>query len=191
MSIRSLKLREIKHSKVSMMNLGEGTEMTRLDPAIIRHQIENLLIQCPELAEDEVLRADMIEGETEAHEFLRTAEDKRREACVFIGALEALINEMCARRSRFRRREEAMRQIAFTVMETAGLRKIEMALATYSIRAGTPKVVITDETLIPENLCRVIVEPDKTKIRERLQSGSRVQGAVLSNPEPCLSIRTK
>ena len=32
----------------------------------IRQQITALLLECPELGEDEVLRADMIEGNTDA-----------------------------------------------------------------------------------------------------------------------------
>lgn len=163
----------------------------RLDLKIVKHQIDTLLVMCPELAEDEILLADMIEGETDAHEFLRSIETKRREAVTMAGALAININGLNERRERFSRREQAMRNLAFKVMEVANIRKIEMPEATYSLRNGTPKVIITDETLLPDVLCRINREPDKTKIKELLTNGSPVRGAELSNSEPSLAIRTK
>ena len=43
----------------------------RLDPAVIRHQVDGLLAAYPELVEDEVLRLDMIEGSTDLVDFVR------------------------------------------------------------------------------------------------------------------------
>ena len=163
----------------------------RLDPAIIRHQIENLLIQCPELAEDEVLRADMIEGETEAHEFLRTVEIRRQATHILANALATYIAELSVRMARFERRETSMRELAFKVMSAANLRKIEMPEATYSIRAGTPKVVIIDEAQLPADAFRIKKEVDRQTIKSWLNAGQEVPGATLSNAEQTLSIRTK
>jgi hypothetical protein len=164
----------------------------RLDPAIIKHQIENLLIQCPDLEDDDILRADMIEAETEAFDFLRTIEERRREAIAMAGACATTIAELEVRRDRFTRREKAMRALAFKVMEAGDIRKpVELPEATYSIRNGTPKVIITDEQLIPDLLCRIKREPDKKRIGEMLKDGKEVRGAELSNAEPTLAIRTK
>jgi hypothetical protein len=159
---------------------------------LVRLQISNLLVQYPELAEDDVLRADCIEAETEAHEFLRAVETRRREAATMAGAIATNIADLELRQQRFVRRENSMRALAFKVMEAAEVTKpIELPEATYSIRKGTPKVIITDETLLPDDLCRVTREPDKAKIKENLTNGSPVKGAELSNAEPSLSIRTK
>jgi hypothetical protein len=155
------------------------------------HAINNLLVTNPELEEDEQLRADMIEGETDAHEFLRVVERKRQEASALAGALASNIAELEERQKRFERREQAMRRLAFKVMEAADLKKIELAEATLSMRNGSRKVVISDDTAIPDSLCRIRKEPDRTAIKAMLESGAEVPGCVLSNGEPTISIRTR
>ena len=163
----------------------------RLDPQIIRQQIERILLIHPELVEDDQLRADMVEGSTEAHDFLREVEKRRREASMLIEACLVTMDDLQQRVERLNRREHAMRQLAFKVMEAADLKKCELPEATLSIRNGTPKVIITDEALLPDILCRIEREPDKTKIKELLAAGNEVRGCILSNAEPTLAIRTR
>jgi len=162
-----------------------------LDPLVVQQQISNLLLQVPELSEDDVLRADMIESETEAHDLLRQLETTRREATTMAAGIASTIVELEARLHRFERREEAMRRIIFRIMELANLRKVELPEATLSVRQGNSKVIITDEAIIPDILCRIKREPDKKRLREMLVAGQVVRGAVLSNQESVLSIRTK
>ena len=163
----------------------------RLDVDHIRQQISNLLLACPELAEDEILRADMIEGETDANEFLIACEKKRVEAKWLAASIEFHQEELDERKKRFERSEQAMRELMFKVMQAADLRKLELPAATLSIRPGVPKVIITIEELLPLEMWRFTKSPDKTKIKETIQGGTPVPGATLSNAEPTLSIRTK
>lgn len=163
----------------------------RLDPNHVRQQIDNLLLQFPELLEDDVLRADMLEAETDLHDLIRMLERKRQEACSLAGAIASNIAELGVRQERFERREQAMRAAMFKLLQWADVRKLELPEATLSVRNGTQKVVITDETAIPEALMRVKREPDRIKIKEWLTTVIPVPGAYLSNAEPTLSIRTK
>src|SRR4051812_41752779 len=96
----------------------------RFDVNAIRSQIESLLSTEPELAEDDILRADMIEAETDAHEFLRALEHERREAAALAEAIDGTLALMMARKERFNRRDKAMRALMLRVMETAGANKI-------------------------------------------------------------------
>lgn len=158
----------------------------------IRQQIGNLLVSYPELAEDEILRADMIEAETEAHEFLRIIERKRQEAASMAGAIAENIAELGLRQERFERREKAMRAIAFKIMETADLKKLEMPEATYSVRNGQQKLVgDANPEDMPHPYKRVKHELNRAAIKEALQEGIKVRGFELSNAEPSLTIRTK
>lgn len=163
----------------------------RLDPNIIRQQIANLLTTCPELAEDDVLRADMIEGETEAFTFLSIIARKIGETDALLDGTATYIAELSERAGRLNRRCVSLRTLAFKTMEAADIKKAELAEATLSIRAGGRKVVITQESEIPGHLVKVVRSPDKTAIREKLLAGEYVPGAELSNAEPSLSIRTK
>lgn len=163
----------------------------RLDPNIIKQQINNLLLQFPEMEEDETLRADMIEGGTDLHDFLRMIERQRQQATHMAGAIASNIAELGLRQERFERREQAIRTLMFKIMQYAHQRNAELPEATISIRAGTQKVIITDEALITPDYIRIVQSPDKTKIKEALTSGQDVSGAELSNAEPTLSIKTK
>lgn len=154
-------------------------------------EITALLLAHPELDEDEVLRADSIEGETTAFEFLS-------KIVRLIGATQAIatgtaeyIGELNERKARLERREMALRSLIFKVMNTVELRKAELPEATLSVRNGTPKVVIVNEHEIPVEFFRIKKEPDKSRIKAALVAHEHVPGAALSNAEPTLAILTK
>jgi hypothetical protein len=163
----------------------------RFDPNSVRQQIYNLLAQHPELAEDEILLSDMIEGETQAFDFLSAVVRKIGEAQALAGGLDQYISELSERKKRIGRREEGLRKLAFDVMQAAGLPKAELPEATISVRAGRPKVIITDDASLPDRCFRIKKEVDKKQIEELLKSGREVPGAALSNAEPVLTIRIK
>jgi hypothetical protein len=163
----------------------------RLDPAIVKRQIDNLLVQWPELAEDEQLRADMIEGETDAFEFLRLIERKRQDACTLAGAVAGNIAELELRQKRFERREQAMRALAHKIMDAAKLRTIELPEATNIIAKGRDSVIVNDEEAVPLALCKVKFSPDKTAIKEVLDAGVDVSWAEIKTGDPVLTVRTK
>jgi hypothetical protein len=165
--------------------------MKSLDPIFVQRQILELFAGHPELEEDDVLRADMIEGSTDTFEFLRDIVRK-------IGATQAIasgtadyIGELQERKARLERREYALRQLIFKVMNSADLRKAELAEGTLSIRNGVPKVVIVNEHEIPKEFLRIKTEPDKIRIKAALQAHEDVPGCVLSNAEASLTIYVK
>lgn len=162
----------------------------RLKADEIKRHIEFLLAAYPEMGEDETLRSDMIEGETDAFEFLSNLTRKIGEAKALTEGTDLYVKELRERTARVDRRIEGLRFLAFKIMESANLKKAELPEATLSIRNGVPKVVITDETALPDIAVRIKREPDKTRIKELLQEGP-VAGACLSNAEPTLSIRVK
>lgn len=165
--------------------------MTKINPIQVRQAIANLLLQYPDLAEDDVLRADMIEGETEAFDFLAQAVRNIGERQALANGIAEYAKELGERRARMERGVEALRALAFKVMSDADLRKVELPEATLSIRNGVPKVVITDETALPADCVKTTVAPDKTAIKEKLVTGQEVPGACMSNAEPTLAIRIK
>lgn len=162
----------------------------RPNPAEIKLQIDAILSAFPELAEDEILRADMLEGETSLFDYLRQIEQRRQESFGQAVALEMIINLWKERKARYDRRDEGFRKLIFNLLQHAGLKKLEIPEATFSIRNGSPKVIITDEMNLPDDLCRYKREPDKSKIKAALLDGP-VTGAELSNLEPTLAIRIK
>lgn len=165
--------------------------MHKLDAEQIRQQITALQLECPELAEDDVLRADMVEAETDAHEFLRQLLRERSLTLAMMDALASTVFEFNARRGRFERREAALCKLMHKILDAADLKKWELPEGTLGIRKGVPKVIIFEPKDIPEGYLRVTVEPDKTLIGAALKAGANVPGATLSNAEPTLSIRIR
>jgi hypothetical protein len=162
-----------------------------LNPIVVKAQIDNLLAAYPALAEDEILRADMIEGATDAFDLLAKLVACIEETDVLLDGIAARLAEFKERVTRLENRKHGLRSLIFKLMEAADLKKAELPTATLSIRAGAPKVIITDEAALPDLLCRLKREPDKARIKEMLSDGHEVRGAALSNSEPSLSIRVK
>jgi Siphovirus Gp157 len=165
--------------------------MKNLELVYLQQEITQLLLTYPELETDEVLRADNIEGQTGAFEFLSKIVRE-------IGATKALRegtvgyrNELDERIARLERREYALRTLIFKVMGAAELKRCELSEATLSIRTGQQKVVIVDERDLPEEFIRIKREPDKVRIKAALTAREEVPGAALSNAEPVLAIAIK
>src|SRR6478609_292355 len=153
-----------------------------------RRDLETLLAINPELAEDDVLRLDMIEGETTALDILDKLIQAEREAKVLQEGITAEMDRLSKRMWRFVDRQRLIRKYIMQIMEAANLRKVERPAATVSIANGRPKVVIIDESLIPPAYIRTKTEVDKESIGKTLKAMGEVPGATLSNPEPQLRI---
>lgn len=165
--------------------------MRPLDPAIIKQQVENLKLAFPDLLDEDDDWQLALESETDVKEYLRTVERKREDAEALEEALATTIEALRQRKARFERREQAMRALLFAAMQWADLRKVELPEATLSVRDGVPKVLITDESQIPDEFMRIRKEPDKIKIKEALNGFAEVPGAAMSNIEPVLAVRVK
>lgn len=161
-----------------------------LHPDSVRQEIARLMLTYPELSEDEVLRADMIEGATNVHEFLSYVVRRIGERQALASGIADYAKDIGERKARVERSVEALRELSFKIMNDAKLRKIELPEATLSVRAVPPKVIITDEENLPDIACKFKREPDKTKIKELLATGT-VPGAEMSNGSETLSIRIK
>lgn len=161
----------------------------RMEPAFIKAQIQTLLASFPELADDEILRRDSIEAETDAMELLKKLVRDCGETEGAIEGLKSYIGELETRKDRFARRKEAIRQLAFQIMDAASLPSLRLPEATLTIRQGTAKVVITDEKKIPEQFFRIKREVAKDELKTALKSGQLIEGAELSNGQPTLAIR--
>lgn len=161
----------------------------QIDPALIEREIQALIAEYPELADDEDLRASMIEGSTEAFDILARCIEHEANAKAMSTALASRMDDLKLRVNRFEKRREAMRDLIFRIMTAANLRKAELAEATISIRPGAPKVVVTAEAELPDDYFRTTRSVDKAAIRDAIKAGKFVPGAELSNGEDTLSIR--
>lgn len=162
-----------------------------LDAQFVKAEIAKLIEAYPDLAEDESLRADMVEGETDAVRIIERALAERQEAETMAGAIKARAIDLAARQSRFERKSEAMRKLIKSVMQAADLPKVQLTEATLSIQAPRISVEITDVNELPQGYVRIKREPDKTAIKTALMGGDEIPGATLAYGDETLSIRVK
>lgn len=165
------------------------TNFLQADVASVLADIDALLAAYPELAEDEDLRADMLEGETDLHSVLTRLVAIERDADAMIKAIADRARDLSGRKARYEKRKDAMRGLMLRVMQAAGATKAPLAEATVSVGKGRTGVDIVDADALPDTLVRVERVPDKKAIMERLAANENVPGAVLREATATVTVR--
>jgi hypothetical protein len=158
---------------------------------LAKYQIfkERLVADFPS-ADEETLR-DTLQGITDLHEMIAAV---IRSALVDEALREGLRSRLEDMRSRMTRLEERglkKRQLALEAMTEAGLTKLEQPDFTASAREGTPSLLVTFETLIPQSYW--LPQPAKLSrqaLLSDLKRGLSVAGAQPS-PKPIVSLATR
>lgn len=153
-----------------------------------RRDLTALLAAHPELEFDDVLCMDMIEGATNTLELLDELIRAEQDAHILEERIDVEVDRLKKRQERFSHRRQLIRKYMMQLMEAAGLKKVERPVATVSIAAGRPKVVITDAEKLFDSYVRIKREPNKEAIKQAFEEGRTVYGAILSNAEPVLRI---
>lgn len=93
------------------------------------------------------------------------------------------------RRDRYLARRDLLKQLTFDLFEILGERARSGQLASAHLATSKPGVVIIDEQLLDDRFVQIKRIPNKTTIRQALDDGEVVDGAVLSNPATIVAVR--
>jgi len=158
----------------------------------LRIEIDAMLREYPELAEDAALRADMLEGATDIKEILISLNRALDDTNALQAGVQSRIELLHDREERFGLRVQFIRGLIFKVLETAQLKKCELPEATLSLR-NNPQALIgnADPVSLPDDLVKITRTIDRKKVREALEAGQEVPGFQLSNAPPSLNVRVK
>lgn len=154
-------------------------------------EITDLLAVYPELEEDENLRADTLEGETDINNVLAKLVQEREAAYAMAEGVKVPVNDLRERKARLERRGDGYGEAIERVMSAAGLSKVTLPSATISVSQAAPSVVIEDETKLPDRFIRTKREPDKAAINAAIKEGLEIPGVVVSNGGSRLTVRVK
>jgi Siphovirus Gp157 len=160
-----------------------------LSAAVAAHRelVDHIKALYPE--ENEETLADTIAGETQLDgavlAVLREALWREAQSKAISGMIEKLRD----RKTRLEVGADSLRAVALKAMQDAGRQSIKASDMSVSIGRGLPKIIITDETMIPSVFVRIKREPDRTAIRNDLQAGNNVPGATLGNAADVMRIR--
>jgi hypothetical protein len=96
-----------------------------------------------------------------------------------------------ARAKRFGARADELRGVAFAALDALGKTRLVAGDLTVSLRAGRQTAVVTDEEKIPDEYFDVefIRKLNKKRLNEDVEAGVVVEGAVLGNARPVLTIK--
>jgi hypothetical protein len=150
-------------------------------------------LQAAELDEQCIL--DTLEGETNLNEALAEVAQSALEDEAMAEGLTGLIQSLQERKSRLEKPGETKRTLIIMAMETRRIEKRQAAERHPLGRATKPKLVVTDESLVPAQYFKP-VDPvlDKAALKAALESlkpGKTIPGAELSNGGVSLTIRVK
>jgi hypothetical protein len=158
----------------------------------LRLEIEALLREFPDLADDEILRADMLEGETDIREIVTSVNRMMEDAKALRDGTVARLDELASRKGRFQQRMDFGRELIRKILESAQIRKLELAEVTVSLRNNAPALMGEhDPESMPSEFCKVTRTIDRKKVREALEAGRDVEGFYLSNAAPSLMVKVK
>jgi hypothetical protein len=163
-----------------------------LDLAAITYRTIRDRIRTEDPQIDEQTLADTVEGLTDLHQIVIAIIRSALADEALVTGLKCRIADMQGRLDRLQDRASKRRQIAKDVMVELDLKKITAPDFTVSIRPGTPALLVLDEAAVPS----IYWEPREPRLNRQellseLKEGAEIEGVVLSNPEPVLSVRTK
>lgn len=144
------------------------------------------------LGDDADMIATTVEGETNLHEAIAAAVRRLAELEALSDGIDLLAGALSVRKERFSKQRQSIREAIAVAMEAAELRKLELPLATVSLTATAPKVIVSDESAIPTNWMKA--QPpklDKEAITKALKDGATIPGATLSNGGQTIALRFK
>jgi hypothetical protein len=167
--------------------------MTNFNIDELRRQIEAVIRNNPDVFEDdERLKLDTLEGATDMFSALMQLFDASSDAAGLINAMTQRMASLQERRARYARRVEVLRGLMLSVLQSADVKRIELPDATLSQRNTQPQLVgEIDVNTLPDDLCTIKREPNRTAIRKALLDQREVPGVWLSNSEPGLMVRVK
>ncbi len=138
------------------------------------------------VGDDEIAKADMIEGETNLNEAMERVAERLSDLETLCDSLKAREDKLAARRRRLEEQQKNHRTAMLTAMEVAGVKRLELAIATVSRKPIAASAVVTNEADVPAEFWRR-GEPklDKkallTALKAAHDEGRTIPGAQLSN----------
>jgi hypothetical protein len=152
-------------------------------------EINALLADYPQLAEDEELFRDTLEGNTRFNEIMDRLLGEMRDNEMLAEAAAQRIGKVRERQTRMTHRVQFYRGLMHRLLSLTGLKSVALGEAKISVCKLQDTVVIIDENVITDEYLIVKKEPNKTAIKKALKEGKHVPGAALSNGGETIMVR--
>lgn len=162
-----------------------------IDVAYTSRMLDAMLVAHPELVEDDELRADMFEGETDLAPLMSRLVRIRQERLARAEGLNNYIGDLTSRRDREARGADGIKKLMVQLMTASQLPKLILAEATISLLNGRETVSITDIDALPQGTFSLERKPDKAAIKALIEAGEDIPGAAIVHGDASISVRVK
>lgn len=141
---------------------------------------------------DERLFHDMMLAETSIdHVVRRIHEQIARDEEMLVGIKERQ-ESLAERKKRVEARRDRAKAFVGTLLRRCHLNRLELPEVTYSVREGKPSLKVIDPDAVPEPLCRMKREPDKSAINEAYADAETLPNWLVRDvPKDVVTARTK
>lgn len=153
---------------------------------LTRQQVAAIVAMLPD-DEDEQLRADMLEGETDLYEMASRLLSWIEEDEGAINALAEQIDTRKERQERAKNRIAARRDMIMALMDVARLDKLALPEATVTKRDLKPKLLIVSDDAVPDEYTVSKRTPDKKAINAVFERAGELPN-WLTRDDGCQSI---
>lgn len=108
-----------------------------------------------------------------------------------INLLDEHIKSMQDKKKVMQKQAEKLKDYLHKNMESVGIKEIKSDDGTFTAKIvkNPPSVDVYDESMLPDEYCRLKREADKTAIKSALQNGVEIQGAKLVTDKTSLRIK--
>lgn len=163
----------------------------QVDIAAFKAHVHDLLAAYPELSEDEELRADMFEGETDMMPLIARVLRMKLDADTMAKAIKERKAEITERQARYERKADGAKELLKSILRAADLPKVTLPDATVSITKPHIRVEVTDINALPQGYYSVERKAKSAEIKAALEAGEEIPGAMLALGDDGLMVRTK
>lgn len=143
------------------------------------------------LGEDDPELNDIIQTETNIDGLLDKLLFKYNCEDDFQDAANVHIENLMARHLASRNRQDGLKDVLQIIMESMPDKTKRLPAGTVTLRAVAPKVVITDESKLPDDCFEVVRKLSKAKVNELYQSKGSLDGCYETNGGQSITIRRK
>ena len=143
-------------------------------------------------ADDDDVAEIIVDTETSLPDAISAALERIAMLESYDDAIKLRVDQLTARRGRFSASVDRLRSALRSALETTGLKKLECAGGTVSLRTLPRSLIVHDPDRIPEAYRKQPPSvPDKAAIKVAIAAGIEVDGATLSNGGTTIAISRK
>ena len=150
---------------------------------------DRLIEDMPELLDDPECLTDTLDGISDVKEQMATVIRSAVMDEALAGGLSNYIAKLQSRHTYLVNKAKKKRTIVLNHMCDLDIRRIIESDLSITRRTVPPRVIIIDDTQVPDKYCTIERKPNRAQINNAIKAGEKVPGTELSNSSETIQVR--